>query len=339
MVLLIANTLLVSPAIQAAEECQTFPETGFSACGKFLSYWREHGGLAQQGFPISKVFEERNAPPPAGDGQIHQVQYFQRARFEDHPENQPPYDVLLGLLGAEQYKTKYEGKTPTFIEPVSGNCQLFAETGFKACGRFLEYWRGNGGLTQQGFPISGEFEEINAPPPAGDGKLHRVQYFQRARFEQHLENQPPYDVLLGLLGAEQYNSKYKSPPTPVPPKVPGPPLPPGGGVPAIGCLAVVTTEITLAQACVSLPNPPKNSNLTVYGRLIIKGVATSGVAMSSTWNFSSGPVSCNGTAGTDGVASCTRSVGESSKGQEVTISVSFSYNGQSYSASTSFTPQ
>jgi hypothetical protein len=63
--------------------------------------------LAQQGYPISEIFDEQNAPPPAGDGQVHKVQYFQRARFEEHLENQPPNDVLLGLLGSEQYGGKY----------------------------------------------------------------------------------------------------------------------------------------------------------------------------------------------------------------------------------------
>lgn len=96
----------------AADECQTFQETGKQVCGKFLTYWRTHGGLAQQGFPISDVFDEKNADPPAGDGQVHKVQYFERARFEEHLEAQPPYDVQLGLLGAEQYNAKYGQKVP-----------------------------------------------------------------------------------------------------------------------------------------------------------------------------------------------------------------------------------
>jgi hypothetical protein len=89
--------------VAAVDDCQLFNETGFTVCGKFLTYWQSHGGLAQQGYPISKVFDEQNKPPPAGDGMVHRVQYFQRARFEEHNENQPPYDVLLGLLGSEQY--------------------------------------------------------------------------------------------------------------------------------------------------------------------------------------------------------------------------------------------
>src|SRR5215203_2478934 len=38
--------------------CRTFPETGKTVCGKFLVYWDAHGGLAQQGFPLSNEFQE-----------------------------------------------------------------------------------------------------------------------------------------------------------------------------------------------------------------------------------------------------------------------------------------
>jgi len=71
-----------------------FPETGWCASGVFLRYWQAHGGLAINGYPLrpesAKVLE---------DGRAYIVQYFERARMEYHPENRPPYDVLLGLLG------------------------------------------------------------------------------------------------------------------------------------------------------------------------------------------------------------------------------------------------
>jgi hypothetical protein len=35
------------------------------------------------------------------DGNVYTVQYFERARFEYHPENAPPYDVLLGQFGRQ----------------------------------------------------------------------------------------------------------------------------------------------------------------------------------------------------------------------------------------------
>jgi hypothetical protein len=37
------------------------------------------------------------------------VQYFERAVFEYHPENQPPYNVLLSQLGTFRYREKYGG--------------------------------------------------------------------------------------------------------------------------------------------------------------------------------------------------------------------------------------
>ncbi len=114
----------------------------------------------------------------------------------------------MSLLGSEQYKTKYRNSQPN-PQPSAGNCRNFNETGFQVCGKFLAYWQSHGGLAQQGLPISAVFEEKNAPPPAGDGKIHQVQYFERARFEDHGENSPPADVLLGLLGGEQVQLKYK----------------------------------------------------------------------------------------------------------------------------------
>lgn len=84
------------------------------------------------------------------------------------------------------------------------NCQTFKETGKTVCGRFLEYWQANGGLAQQGYPLSGEFTEVSEL----NGRTYLVQYFERAVFELHPENQPPYDVLLSQLGRTQINRKY-----------------------------------------------------------------------------------------------------------------------------------
>jgi len=85
---------------------QTFPETGKTVRGLFLEYWKTHGGLAQQGYPISEEFTEVSDL----NGKLYTVQYFERAVFEQHPENAAPYDVLLSQLGTFQYKAKYGGK-------------------------------------------------------------------------------------------------------------------------------------------------------------------------------------------------------------------------------------
>lgn len=95
--------------VRAQDECQTFAETGKQVCGLFLRYWREHGGLAQQGFPISDVFDETSEI----DGKTYSVQYFERAVFERHPENAgTPYEVLLSLVGREKFERKYSARLP-----------------------------------------------------------------------------------------------------------------------------------------------------------------------------------------------------------------------------------
>jgi hypothetical protein len=96
--------------------------------------------------------------------------------------------ILLGLL-------------PWQSIGAQSNSQFFPETGFTVSGRFLEYWRSNGGLAVFGYPLSAEVSENGRP----------VQYFERQRFELHSENARPYDVLLGLLGSERLGSGAPAP--------------------------------------------------------------------------------------------------------------------------------
>jgi hypothetical protein len=76
------------------EDCMAFAATGHTVSGKFLAYWQANGGLAIFGYPISDEFTENGRT----------VQYFERQRFELHPENAgTPYEVQLGLLGDAVY--------------------------------------------------------------------------------------------------------------------------------------------------------------------------------------------------------------------------------------------
>jgi hypothetical protein len=179
------------PAAQAQTGSRYFPETGHTVKGPFLTYWQQHGGVAQQGLPLT---EEAPEVSPV-DGKTYTMQYFERAVFELHPENQPPYNVLLSRLGAFRYAQRYPQGAPN-QQPSRDNPLRFPETGRTIGGAFRAYWEQHGGLAQQGFPISEEFQEQSDL----DGKTYTVQYFERAVFERHPENKPPYDVLLAQLG-------------------------------------------------------------------------------------------------------------------------------------------
>lgn len=84
------------PAATPLQGARYFTETGHNLVGNLLAYWDEHGGLAQFGYPITEEFDE-----VLEDGQVYQVQYFERARFERHPENGQDYYVLLGQFGRQ----------------------------------------------------------------------------------------------------------------------------------------------------------------------------------------------------------------------------------------------
>ncbi len=160
-----------------------FPETGHSLDGIFRQYWEKNGGLEVFGYPLSERFVELSPT----DGKVHTVQYFERNRFEWHPEfSGTKYEVLLGLLGSEQLGSqRYATQTP-----VAG-ARYFPETSQNLAGLFRQYWEKNGGLDLFGLPIS--------PVLVENG--YQVQYFERNRFELHPENSGTrYEVLLGLLG-------------------------------------------------------------------------------------------------------------------------------------------
>ncbi len=202
LLVLVGTTALTgTSSVRAQGNCQTFKETGKSVCDKFLTYWNEHGGLRQQGYPISGEFQEVSDV----DGKTYTVQYFERAVFELHPENAPPYDVLLSLLGKITLNQKYPSGPPgplTGANPQVG--QLFPETGQYVWGEFLDYWKANGGLAQYGYPITEEFKEVNP----SDGQTYTVQYFERNRFEWHPEFAgTPAEFQLGLLGQQVARSK------------------------------------------------------------------------------------------------------------------------------------
>ena len=178
-----------------------FAETGFCVRGRFLAYWQAHGGLALNGYPLGAEHVET-----LEDGQNYTVQYFERVRMEYHPEQYPPSDVLLGQFGRRILGAAYAGsprghQIATAPAAPLADARFFPETGHNLSGRFLAYWEAHGGLAQFGYPLT-ELREDGLYPGTTLPNV-QTQYFERARFEYHPENDgTPYEVLLGQFGRQ-----------------------------------------------------------------------------------------------------------------------------------------
>jgi polysaccharide biosynthesis protein PslG len=99
------------PQIPSNANQTWFPETQHTlrndpVRGPFKQFWEQYGGLVVFGFPKSEPFQEKNPDT----GETYWVQYFERNRFEYHPnERDPSFRVLLGRLG-DQYAKQNPGK-------------------------------------------------------------------------------------------------------------------------------------------------------------------------------------------------------------------------------------
>jgi hypothetical protein len=208
LILLVASLLQPHNAnAQANRLCFNAP--GITKCieGRFREYWQQNGGLPVFGYPISDAYMRQTT-----EGAF-LTQYFERNRFELHPEKARPYDVLLGRLGDDRLKQQGRDWTTLPKGTQTANCLWFAETGHSVCNQdgnqgFRNYWEGRGlqdpalnrfqrSLALFGLPLSEPTMETNA---AGDNVL--TQWFERARFEWHPGNPAAFRVLLGLLGNE-----------------------------------------------------------------------------------------------------------------------------------------
>lgn len=167
-----------------------FPETGHFVRDEFLEKYNSVPNNRELfGLPITDAFDSEFIGI--------RVQYFQKVRFELHPEDPIDLRVQLSPLGSYLYEP---GQTLP-VPPNSPACQYFPEIDFSVCYSFLDFFRKNGGVGQFGYPISG-FE-------VHEGWI--VQYFQRARFEWHPERFPGDRVILTNLGNQYFEFQDEKP--------------------------------------------------------------------------------------------------------------------------------
>lgn len=155
-----------------------YPQTGRAISAEFLDFFRQRGGAAAFGLPLTAAIRE--------GGKL--VQYFEKARFELNPDLAgTPYKVTLGLLGSELAAGEQFAADP----PDSGRGDVhFPETGHSIGGAMLDYFQANGAIDRFGYPISGQL--------ARDGMI--VQHFQRARL-QHPAGLPD-QIAIANVGSE-----------------------------------------------------------------------------------------------------------------------------------------
>lgn len=226
--ILILFTLLALPAASSVQaqgpQATCFPETtGQCIQGRFLDYWSSNGGLPVFGYPLAEARQEVNRDT----GQTYLTQWFERARFELHPENPKPYDVLLGRIGVDALRQRgIDWQTIPRETGPKPNCLWFAETGHNVCDQdlglvghgFRTYWLTTrlatptltdyqASLALFGYPLTEARMEINS---SGDRVL--TQWFERARLEWHPNNTDEFKVLLGRLGSEVSNQQSSAEP-------------------------------------------------------------------------------------------------------------------------------
>jgi hypothetical protein len=203
------------PQVQAQARKLCFKEVPDCIEGRFAEYWQANGGLVVFGFPLNSARTER-----VGGGAF-LAQRFERNRFELHPENDRPYDVLLGRLGDEALRRQgRDWQTfPKLSASPGSSCFFSRATGHAVCGEFYAYFRAHGlsfdgktGFSEAesialfGLPLGEPATETNS-----SGDRVRTQWFERARFEYHPNNPNPYKVLLGRLGAEAGSASAADP--------------------------------------------------------------------------------------------------------------------------------
>lgn len=176
--------------VAAQEESVFFPETGHWVSGDFLTKYNSvANSQALFGLPITDAFRDEEA------GLL--IQYFEKARFELHPN--APADLQVQLTPIGEYL--YQPGEPLSTPPNFPSCRYFAETDHKVCYAFLDFFEEHGGVPQFGYPISG-FE-------VHDGWIS--QYFQHTRFEWHPELPAGEQVVLADVGIRFFEFKGENP--------------------------------------------------------------------------------------------------------------------------------
>lgn len=199
VILLTLLAIMVSsaPTTALSETSRYFPETGYYVSGIFLEKFNSvPDPLKIFGYPITDEFTAPGSSPVAGL----RVQYFQKTRFEYHPNELPGNQVQIANLGSDIFSLEDPGLPLLVLPKNHPECRYYAETGNQICMAFLNFYDKHGGRIQFGLPVS-NIVTVNS---------RLVQYFEKARFEWREELPIGQRVVLTNLG-QIYFGLYEDP--------------------------------------------------------------------------------------------------------------------------------
>ena len=157
-----------------------FPDTGHFLYGDFHDfYFANPTPELVYGQPITEAYIDQQS------GLL--VQYFEKARFELHPESPPGEQVKLTPLGQKTYSP---GVLIEGLSSSTPNCYREKGWDFPVCFSFYNFYDHFGGAQQFGKPVSGlEYSQ---------GRL--VQYFEYAKLVWMPENPDQARIIIASIG-------------------------------------------------------------------------------------------------------------------------------------------
>ena len=167
-----------------SETSEYFPETGHNLSGDFHDfYFANPNARLVYGLPITEAYIDQQS------GTL--IQYFQKVRFEHHPESPPGERIKLTPLGQKTYE---HGVTIEGLTSSTPNCYQQKNWGFPVCFSFFSFYERFGGERQFGKPISG-LEYLH-------GRL--VQSFEKTELIWMPENPDQARIAIAPLGLEYF---------------------------------------------------------------------------------------------------------------------------------------
>jgi hypothetical protein len=126
---------LADPSARARGGATFFTETGHNVAPDLVAYWQAHGGMAQFGLPLSEELVET-----LEDGRQYTVQYFERARFERHPEAAALNTIQLGQFGRRVLASKPDAAGCGPLPAPFGGGQTYRDPQGRFTARYPNDW-------------------------------------------------------------------------------------------------------------------------------------------------------------------------------------------------------